>query len=565
MNVITQIQTAFSDFLKQTFELENPTPYAQLTLNVDEDKQAFGDLNANAAMILAKSQARNPREVAQIIVDGFKHSAIERIEIAGPGFINIFLTPTTFEELAIAIYQEKENFFKMPVPRYNSAQGAESLGMPGIKKLNYNIEFVSANPTGPLHFGHGRGGIIGDVLGNVLRFVGHNVTKEFYINDAGAQITKLGISLKIRCQQKAGMDIQLPEDAYAGEYLIDLADTCIAEYGIAVIGGPDSFFEQYGKEHMLKNIKSTLTQYGINHEVWFSEKTLHTDGSIDATIEVLKKNGHLFEQDGALWFRSTTFGDDKDRVMRKSSGELTYVAADAAYLQNKVERGFNRLIILLGHDHHGYEMRLQSLLKALNLQDRAQLDIIFYQLVKMKAGEQTVRMSKRAGNIITLQDIIDAVGTDVARFFYLNRKADAQLDFDLDLALKKTDENPVYYVQYAYVRTKSIVAKATQESVLANITELDARHLGTAERVLIKKIVVLKELLESISTNHHTHLLTYYALELSQTFHSYYGKNRVIDMEHPEQSRGRLLLITLLHDTLATTLTLLGISKPNSM
>lgn len=550
MNIIIQIQTAFSDFLKQTFELQDATPYAQLALNVDEGKQDFGDLNANAAMILAKQRARNPREVAQIIVDGFKHPAIERIEIAGPGFINIFLTSKAFEEIATAICVEKEKFFKsthLPHP------------------LNYNIEFVSANPTGPLHFGHGRGGIIGDVLGNVLSFVGHNVTKEFYINDAGAQITKLGRSLKTRCQQAAGMDVQMPEDCYAGEYLIDLAKTCITEYGVAVVGEPDSFFEQYGKEHMLKQIELTLAQYGINFDVWFSEKSLHTDGSIDAVITELKKNGHLFEHDGALWFRSTTFGDDKDRVMRKSSGELTYVAGDAAYLKNKVGRGFNRLIMLLGHDHHGYELRLQSLLQALNLQDQVQLNIIFYQLVKMKSGEQTVRMSKRAGNIITLQDIIDAVGTDVARFFYLNRKADAQLEFDLDLALKKTDENPVYYVQYAYVRTKSIVAKAAQEAALANITEKDAAHLGVAERVLIKKIVSLQEMLQAISINHHTHLLTYYALELAQTFHSYYGKNRVIELENIEQSRGRLLLVTLLHDTLATTLTLLGISKPEKM
>jgi arginyl-tRNA synthetase len=362
-----------------------------------------------------------------------------------------------------------------------------------------------------------------------------------------------------------GLEVELPEEGYRGEYLIDLAKECISEHDTLVINQPESFFEQFAKEKLLNAIKSTLANYGINFDVWFSEKTLHTDGSIDATIAILQERGHLFEHEGALWFRSTTFGDDKDRVLCKSTGELTYVAADSAYLKNKVDRGFNQLIMVLGHDHHGYELRLQALLAALGLEHTTKLDIIFYQLVKMKASGELVRMSKRAGNIVTLEGVIETVGTDVARFFYLNRKADAQLEFDIDLALKKTDENPVYYVQYAYVRTRSILAKAAQEEGLHNITELDIAHLGPQEAVLLKKIASLKPLLITISNTYHTHALTYYALELAQTFHAYYGKNRVIDVANLKTSRSRLLVIALLKDTLATVLTLLGITKPESM
>ncbi|MFI5333510.1 MAG: arginine--tRNA ligase, partial [Candidatus Babeliales bacterium] len=473
---------------------------------------------------------------------------IERIEIAGPGFLNFFLTKHAYTELVHALTTDKAAFFKLD---------------PGTHTQNYNIEFVSANPTGPVHLGHGRGGIIGDVLGNIVLFLGHRVTKEFYINDAGVQVQKLGASLKARCQQQAGIDAQLPEDGYQGEYLVDLARECIQEHSTLVLKESDEFFQEYAKEKLLHAIKKVLHDYGINFDVWFSEKSLHTNGSIERTLHLLQEHGHLFEHEGALWFRSTAFGDDKDRVLRKSSGELTYVAADSAYMQNKANRGFTQLIMVLGHDHHGYEERLQGLRKALDI--AAPLHIVFYQLVKMKASGQLVRMSKRAGNIVTLSDVIETVGTDVARFFYLNRKADAQLEFDLDLALKRTDENPVYYVQYAYVRTGSIFAKAAQSTELHDITTNDAQYIGQEEQLLIKKIAALRPLLESIAHTYQTHVLTYYALELAQTFHSYYAKNKVIDLDNLNQSRGRLLMVQLTRNTLGMTFDLLGISKPEKM
>lgn len=550
MNIIEKIESAFSSFIASTFSIDSQSVHHGLfTLNTDEQKQQFGHINSNIAMVLAKQLGKNPREIAQQIIAGFNHEYIAKVEIAGPGFLNFFLKPEAFKFLAYEIASQKEAFFKLD----DSAP-----------KHTYNVEFVSANPTGPLHLGHGRGGIIGDVLSNVLNFLGHTVIREFYINDAGAQIQKLGMSFHIRCQQALGIQAQLPEEAYHGEYLSELALKCIEQRGAQVLDEPNAFFANYAKEHLLEQIKHTLKNYGISFDVWFSEKTLHTDESINKVLEILRSKDFLYEADNALWFKSTAFGDDKDRVVRKADGELTYVAADIAYMKNKIDRGADKLIMILGHDHHSYVIRLQALLKALNL-GPATLEVILYQLVKMKASGQLVKMSKRAGNIVTLEDVIDTVGVDVARFFYLNRKADAQLEFDLDLALKKTEENPVYYVQYAYVRTGSIISKASEVDLLAHITAKDSSLITDAETLLLLKIASLKNLLENISANYHTHLLTYYVLELAQTFHGYYAKNRVIELSNIEQSRGRLFMVGLVRETIETVLKLLEVSRPQKM
>lgn len=549
MNVIEQIKKSFESSLTNLFQL-TPQQLASYTfeLNTDPDKQQFGDLSTNSAMILAQQLKKNPREIAQTIVAAFNNPYVRSIEIAGPGFLNLYLTEHAFLTLTQELIAAGDDFFKLS---------------PSAHKKNMNIEYVSANPTGPLHLGHGRGGIIGDVLSNVSQFIGHKVTREFYINDAGAQIEKLGRSFKARCLQAVGQDVSMPEDGYQGEYLIDLAQAYIAEHGTDAAQKSEADLAEYAKKKMLEQLQRTLASYGITFDVWFSEKSLHTSGAVARVFEILSQRGYLYEKDDALWFKSTEFGDDKDRVVRKSSGELTYVASDIAYMENKADRGFDTMILILGHDHHSYGVRLEGLRRALGLD--VQLNVILYQLIKMKASGELVRMSKRAGNIVTLQGVIEEVGTDVARFFYLHRKADAQLDFDLDLALKKTDENPVYYVQYAYVRINSILEKAAQEATLRDITMTDAENLGHEEQFLIKKMVSLKQLLENISSNYQTHMLTYYVIELANAFHSYYSKNRVIDPENITRSRARLLLITQLKNTLALALSLLGISKPERM
>lgn len=546
MNIIEHIQKHISEKILALF---NDNSSYSLTLNTDEAKQQFGDLSSNAAMIIAKKTKSNPRIIAQTLIDNLKNPLIQEITIAGPGFLNITLTQDALKQLAQQVFDHQRSFF-------SEAQEHNPRSI--------CLEFVSANPTGPLHFGHGRGGIIGDVLGTVLTFLGHKVTKEFYINDAGAQIQKLGKSLFIRCQQQLGIEEPLPEEAYHGSYLIDIASDMTKEHGAHIINKPLHFFEDYAKNMMLQRLKKTLETYGITYDIWFSEKTLHENGSIENALDILRTNGHLYEHEGATWFRSTTFGDDKDRVVKKADGTYTYVAADIAYMRNKIERGHTELIMTLGHDHHSYVIRLQALLAALGLANSNSLTVILYQLVKIKESGILVRMSKRAGNIITLDDVIAEVGPDVARFFYLNRKADAQLEFDLDLAAQQTDENPVYYIQYAYVRSKSILDKAIE----AGFTISTADNIGefsADEALILKKIASLKTILHDIATHYQTHILAYYTFELAQLFSRYYAKQRIIDMQHIEQSKHRLALVVIVRNTLELCLELMGISRPERM
>ncbi len=343
-----------------------------------------------------------------------------------------------------------------------------------------------------------------------------------------------------------------------------MAKKAILEFGKDILKKPDSWFSSYAKELMLDNIKGTLEDYGVFFDVWFSEKTLHDSGAIEKALNKLKENGHTYESEGAVWFRSTTFGDDKDRVLKKNTGEYTYAAADVAYTENKFSRGFDKLIIILGQDHHSYLQRLKGITQALG-HNPDNYDVILYQLVTLKESGAVLRMSKRAGRGITLQDVIDEVGKDVARFFYLNRKADAHLEFDIDLALKHTDENPVYYIQYAYVRTKSILEKSLDIKDLNNITEQDIELIGAQDAILIKKITHLKTLLNSIATNYQTHLLTYYCLDLAQAFHAYYSANRVIDENNIKSSRSRLLIIKIVNENLKRCFKLLGIEAPEKM
>jgi len=498
-------------------------------------------------MILAKEIKSNPRAIAQTVAEKFSHPFISKIEIAGPGFLNFFLTKEAFIQLAQQIFEQKDQFFK-----------------PQIQSKKINIEFVSANPTGPLHFGHGRNGILGDTLANILTFIGHNVTREFYINDAGAQITKLGNSLKIRYLQALGQDILLPEDAYHGQYLIDFGNELAQEFGNELMNNNEEYFQDIAKQKMLAQQQETLASYGIQFDVWFSEKALKQQINIQDYIQKLADNGYIYEQDGALWFATTQFGDDKDRVLRKSDGEYTYLAGDLPYLVDKLERGYDKLIMILGHDHHSFVVRLHSLMQALGY-NPDKLTVILYQLVRITKNGESARMSKRAGTIVDLHDIINTVGKDVARFFYLNRKADAELEFDLELALTKTSENPVFYVQYAYVRTCSILEKASEiNPELVNIINLDLKNVTEQEQILIKKITALQSLLASINTSYQTHLLAYYTYELANLFHTYYNSTKAL-VDDVTQTKNNLFIILIMNQTFDLCFKLMGISSPRKM
>lgn len=552
MNHIQLIQEAFTAYLEQTFNLDhNQAQACSPLLNTDPNKTQFGDLNSNAALIIARKIQSAPRTVAEQIVAEFHHPLIEKIEIAGIGFINLFLSRDAWRTCTQELFSAGKRYFK-----------PDSLK----PKKKYSVEFVSANPTGPLHIGNGRNGIIGDVLSNTLLFVGHDVTKEYYINDAGVQIKKLGISLLIRCQQLLGIEAILPEDAYHGEYLIDIAKKCLSDYGKTILEKEESFFQEYAQESVLAQIKQTLINFGINYTVWFSEKSLHKGTAIDQILQELCQKNLAYESESAWWFKATEFGDDKDRVIKKESGEWTYVGADMAYMKNKINRGADHMIMVLGQDHHSFTIRLQAAHEALGL-TAYPLDCILYQLVRIKEGENYARLSKRAGVIITLDDLIEAVGKDVARFFFLNRKADAHLEFDLDLALKKTEENPVYYIQYAYVRIRSILSKAQQEKDLHlnDLSSADINALTIEEIMIIKKIMTLKELVFAITQNYQVHLLSHYAIELATCFHQYYAKNRIIDPQDSAASRSRLVLLTTIKTTLEVLFDLIGISKPERM
>jgi arginyl-tRNA synthetase len=563
MNVIQDIKQHITSSIQSLFpQAKIHLDSVVISLNIGK-QAAFGDLSINAAMVLAPALGQKPREIAETIKsalesDSYCSALISSIEIVGPGFINLHLKQETFKKIAEQLYTKHTQFFKPDI----------------IKPKKYLIEFVSANPTGPLHLGHGRGGIIGDVLAHVLSFLGHNVLREFYINDAGNQVQKLATSLRIRIRQTLGEAVELPEEGYAGEYLINLAHICIKQYGNAVLEKDDEFFKTFAVEHLLNLIKQDLHDYGINFDSWFSEKTLHENGEVDAALELLAKKDLIYKEDGALWFKSTQFGDDKDRVIKKQDGALTYIAADIAYHKNKYDRGYTQLVDVLGQDHHGYVMRLKATMEALGYTKNS-LDVILYQLVSIKQGSEAVKMSKRKGTFTTLRDIIDTVGKDVARFFYLNRKAEAHLEFDLDTALKQTEENPAFYIQYAYVRTASLFNKALetpelQEAALLvknGSVKLDdiMDELSTHDKNLLIKIASLQDVLLSVQNTYQTHVLAYYTYELAQSFHNYYAFNRIIDTTDIKTSTKRLLLVLVVRNTLALCLNLQGLSQPEKM
>jgi arginyl-tRNA synthetase len=549
MNSIDQIKNQLINFLIKQFQAtEQELERIDCNLNIDDSKQQFGDLSTNAAMIIAKSKQQSQIQVANLIKDNFKNDLVLKIEIAGPGFINFYFTKAAYQKILQELISQKELFFKPTL----------------TKTEHYTIEYVSANPTGPLHFGHGRGGIIGDTLSKILKFIGHQVNREFYINDAGNQMHNLGLTLKTRCLQALGHPAELPEDGYKGEYMLEIAQECLTEHGPAVVTQELKFFSRYAETKLLARIKQTLQDYGIEFDTWFSERELHENSDIEHAINKLTAAGYIYEQENALWFKSTQFGDDKDRVLRKSNGELTYAAADIAYMLSKVERGASSLIMVLGQDHHSYAVRVAGFKQALDLTN-TKLNVILYQLVSLSVSGEAVRMSKRAGKFVTLHDIIDEVGKDVARFFFLNRKADSHLDFNLDLALNKTEENPVYYIQYAYVRIKGILRKAEQYPELQSINLNDTKAVCEPEYQIIKKIIYLKDLLQTIARTSQTHQLTYYALELARMFHNYYSNCKVIDIENLAQSRMRLLMLQQLEFTLKLVLELLGLEQPERM
>ena len=523
----------------------------QIVIEIPKDK-AHGDYSSNIAMQLTKVLRRNPREIAQGIVNAIDKDMgnIDHVEIAGPGFINLFLKKDAMTSILKEVLQEKEHY------------GETDFGQ-GIK---YNIEFVSANPTGDLHLGHAKGAAVGDSICRIMSAAGYDVTKEYYINDAGNQITNLALSLYARYLQTLGIEKELPEDGYYGKDIIDIAQKIKDEFGDKFQHVDEkeaiAYFRKIGTEHELQKIKDILKEFRVVHDAWFSETSLYEENKIEPTIQKLKDQGYTYEAEGALWFKSTEFGDDKDRVLIKSDGSYTYLTPDIAYHLNKLDRGYEYLVDLLGADHHGYINRMKAAIQALGY-NADQLNIDIMQMVRMVENGEVVKMSKRTGNAVTIKDLIEDIGVDATRYFFVSKAASSPFDFDLGLAKSQSNDNPVYYAQYAHARMCSIERQAKQVQIdVADHFEL---LVHPKEIELVKHINEFRnEIIES-AKQRAPHKITNYIQKLAQLFHSFYNDCYVIDEENKELSSQRLALVKASQMTLKNALNLVGVSAPEKM
>ena len=536
--------------------------------------EANGDWASTVAMRSAKLAHSNPRAIAQAIIDHLPENAlIESVEIAGPGFINIRLTNKALQSVVSAVRTERADYGRSVQPE----------GTPRI-----NLEYVSANPTGPMHVGHGRWAALGDATARVLRHAGYDVYEEFYVNDHGVQMDVFGNSIVVRYQQALGVEVEMPEKCYGGGYVKDIAQEIIAADGDKWLSAaPEErlvHFREYGYKRMLETVKETLEGFGTHFDTFFSERSLYVPGedgktAVERAQDAFRAQGYLYEKDGALWFRSTDFGDDKDRVLIKENGEMTYFMSDCAYHYNKIQRGFGKLIDIWGADHHGYVKRCEAMLEAWGY--KGALEVMLGQLVNLLRDGEPVRMSKRTGEMVSFQELIDEVGVDATRYLMLSRSSDQPIDFDIEVAKKQDASNPVYYVQYAHARICSILRKAAGEELAAralsgevSTDELVATVVpenvdlsvlaDESELALMRKMDDFGELIALAARDRAPFRLTHYAQELAATFHQFYTNCHVLG-EAPQLQDARLALCDATRTILALTLSLLGVSAPIQM
>jgi len=524
-------------------------------------ERKFGDYSANVAMLLAGAASMKPRDLAEALAADLRAPGqnggagqFERVEVAGPGFLNVTFAPGFWHGILADVQAE------------GAAYGASGVG----RGQKVQVEYVSANPTGPLHIGHGRGAALGDSLARLLKKTGHQVECEYYVNDAGRQMRILGDSVWLRLRQLAGQDVPDLEDFYRGDYIKDIAARVHGQYPDILDMPEDQAIDLcFGEAvaEILSGIKQDLADFRVGHDVWFSEKSLVEAGRIDETFADLLARDLAFEEDGALWFRSTNFGDDKDRVLRKSSGELTYFASDIAYHHDKFKRGFERVIDIWGADHHGYVARMQGAVEALGR--KGALQVILVQLVSLlKDGEQ-VAMSTRAGKFETLADVVAYVGADAARFLFLSRKSDSQLEFDLERVRRKSMDNPVFYVQYAHARIHSMLRKAAEQagagiSPAAPGPEAYAHLAGADDLEICRQLERFPDVVAQAAELLAPHQVSSYLSELASALHRYYSKHHVLSAG-PQIAAARLLLLSCVAATLAAGLDLLGVGAPERM
>jgi len=559
-NVIDQVKQGIKAAITKAVEdsrAAGELEYQELpdfVLEVPREK-AHGDFATNIAMLMTKQAKKTPRQIAEAITARLAtgDNWIERVEIAGPGFINFYLNPAWVYQILPVVNEMDEKY------------GFSNVGQ-GRK---VQVEFVSANPTGLLHMGNARGAALGDTIASLLGAAGFDVTREFYINDAGNQIENFGKSLEARYFQQLGMDVPFPEEGYHGLDIIETAKNIIARDGDKYVnmeaGLRREMLIKFGLEEKLSAIRRVLESFGVVYDVWFSEQTLHESGEVERTLSMLRDKGYIYEQEGALWFKSSLFGDDKDEVVVRSNGTPTYFAADIAYHKNKFDRGFDWVINLWGADHHGHIARMKGAMKATGC-DPDKLDVVLMQLVRLFKGGEIVRMSKRSGEFVTLEDLIEDVGKDAARYFFVMRSADSHLDFDMDLAKSQSADNPVYYIQYAHARICSILRQAEENGhTVPEVKGVKTELLKeTAEMELIRKIGDLPEEIAAGAVNLEPHRLARYAHELAGVFHSFYNSCRVM-VEDEDLRAARMVLVNATRIALRNSLHLLGLTAPERM
>lgn len=526
--------------------------YPAISLEVPPQKE-FGDFATNIAMQSARVARRAPKMIAEAIVEQMKYPWLDRAEIAGAGFINFFLKHDVIYDTLKQILAAGAEYGKAPLREQDTVQ----------------VEYVSANPTGPLHVGHGRGAAYGSALVNLLRAAGFNVQAEYYINDAGNQMNNLAASVNARYLQLLGKEAEIPENGYHGHDIIDTAQAIIDQDGDAYLNMPEEerleLFKDRAYLEKLKALKKDLAAFNVHFDNWFSERTLHPD-AVKAACDVLKQRGKIYEKDGALWLKSTDYGDDKDRVVIRDNGVPTYLAADIAYHKNKYDRGFNSLINIWGADHHGYVARVKAAMEALGY-DSKKLEILLLQMVSLFRDGKPVKMSKRTGQAITLNELVEEVGADAARYFFIMRSLDTQLDFDLDLAKSHSNENPVYYIQYAHARIYSIYRQVQEANGTLDLNWDDVQWeklKDEQELELIKKMAAFPEEIQRAAKERAPHRIAHFAHELAGLFHTFYNHCRIIQ-EDKELEKARLALVTAVRITIANSLAILGVSAPEKM
>jgi arginyl-tRNA synthetase len=582
--IIAQLIETTVEQLKSQNILPGSVTY-RVSIDATKDK-SHGDFASNIALVLAKQASMAPRQLAEILcqtINAIKPAEVEKLEIAGPGFINFWVSSSSQFSVIPSIFEQGELFGRSPANT----------------KKRVQVEFVSANPTGPLHVGHGRGAAYGATVADFLEAAGYNVEREYYVNDAGRQMNILAASVWLRYLELFNEDIKFPVNGYKGDYIhaisAELKDVHGDRFSRAIddvfsdlpkdedAGGDKELYidavvqkaksllgEDYaivfdaGLNSIVDDIRDDLGEFGVRYQTWFSEASLSS--KIDSALAKLDANGHLYEENGAIWFRSTSFGDDKDRVVKRDNGETTYFASDIAYHLNKFERGFDRVVNVWGADHHGYIPRVKAALQAMDL-DSDKLDVKLVQFAILYRGGERVQMSTRSGSFVTLRELRDEVGNDAARFFYVTRKAEQHMDFDLDLAKSQSKDNPVYYIQYAHARIASMLRKLNEESVSVN-REQGLSYLNEngieAEIDLAKRLSEYQEVLNAAAENLEPHSMTHYLRELAGEFHAYYNSNKVL-VEDTALRDARITLSLAVKQVISNGLKLLGVSAPESM